>query len=100
MLSQERIARLDQIGFLWVSGRYAGGGLRRGEIPQYAREQWNRMFDKLKQFKQQHGHLKVPRRPKSKPYLWGWLSLQRSEWRHGRLSEERRRHLQALGVKP
>jgi hypothetical protein len=98
MLSQERIDRLDHIGFPWTSPRSSGGGPKRGEIPCYAAKQWDRMLAKLKQFKQRHGHLKVPSRNKTKPSLWQWLSLQRSQWRHGRLSEERRKRLQELGV--
>jgi hypothetical protein len=56
------------------------------------------MLSRLKEFKQRHGHLKIPWRTKTKPNLWGWLSLQRSQWKHGRLSAERRSRLSELGV--
>jgi hypothetical protein len=98
MLSQDRIDRLDQIGFPWTSGRYTGAGPKRGEIPPYCRKRWDSMFAKLKRFKREHGDLNVPWRDKTKPSLWGWFTTQRSHWRHGRLQEERRRRLEELGV--
>jgi hypothetical protein len=98
LLSQERIKRLDQVGFPWISPRYNGGGPKRGEVPPYAEKRWSSMFSKLERFKQQHGHLKIPWGKKTKPNLWGWLNLQRLQWRQGQLSQERRRRLKALGL--
>jgi hypothetical protein len=44
-ITPERIARLEGMGFEWD--------------PQ--RAQWNQMFEKLKQFKEEIGHCKVPK---------------------------------------
>jgi hypothetical protein len=98
LLSQERINRLDQSGFPWISSRCTGGGPKRGEVPPYAEKQWNSMFSRLKRFKRQYGHLNIPWRKKTKPNLRGWLNLQRLQWRQGRLRAERRRRLKQFGV--
>jgi hypothetical protein len=44
-ITPERIARLEGMGFEWD--------------PQ--RAQWNQMFEKLQQFKEEIGHCKVPK---------------------------------------
>lgn len=62
-ITPDRIARLESIGFEWD--------------PQ--RAQWNQMFDKLKQYKEETGDCKVPKGYTKDPELANWVRNQRLE---------------------
>ena len=88
---------LDRVGFCWTppQGPVKGPGGK-----------WHGHYNKLKQFKELHGHLDVPKDYPPDPKLYGWLKKQIScrhakmEDRHeGRLlTDERERLLEELGV--
>jgi len=78
-LSEERVARLEALGFEWDPVRAA----------------WEAMFQALVAFKGKQGHCNVPFRWRENPELGRWVSRQRS--RKGKLSEERLARLEALG---
>jgi len=80
-LSEDRIQRLDEIGFIWD--------------PQES--VWEEMFSALVDFKKTHGHCKVPKRWPENPKLGHWVVAQRQQKRKGLLSEERIRILNELG---
>ena len=82
-LSLTRRRRLEALGVIWD--------------PFDAR--WEEMFAALGQYKAQHGDSNVPQRWSENPRLGSWVSTQRKDYRAGRLREERRQRLEALGVK-
>jgi hypothetical protein len=77
ILSQERISRLDAIGFIWEPFGAA----------------WNEMYAEAVDFKKVHGHLNAPYKRK----LWGWLIHQREKRKRSALSQERINLLDAIG---
>eukprot|EP01118_Nematostelium_gracile_P019789 TRINITY_DN931_c0_g1_i1.p1 TRINITY_DN931_c0_g1~~TRINITY_DN931_c0_g1_i1.p1 ORF type:complete len:333 (+),score=94.14 TRINITY_DN931_c0_g1_i1:76-1074(+) len=81
-LSEEQVDALLDVGFVWNS---------RGN-----RNSWEDKFNKLKEFKEKNGHCKVPL--KLDRQLNSWVDAQRQANKQGRLSEERIKKLEGLGV--
>ncbi|GFH58467.1 hypothetical protein CTEN210_14943 [Chaetoceros tenuissimus] len=84
-LSQERIEKLDDIGFVW-SDDY----------------NWYDSFDVLKRYKEKHGHCKVPK--SYEPHQLGsWVQHQRSQYKNmlkglpTPLTKERIKLLESIG---
>ena len=80
-LSEDRIARLEGIGFVW----------------DVTEEAWEKNFLELKRFQEEHGHCKVPQRYPQNPQLASWVSNQRKDFKKGDLSEDRIARLEELG---
>jgi len=80
-LSEERVVRLEALGFEWDPFTAA----------------WEAMFQALVAFKGKQGHCNVPFRWSENPELGTWVSYQRQTFRKGKLSEERVARLEALG---
>jgi len=79
-LDEERVKRLDEIGFVWD-----------------AREQmWEECFAKLVAYKEEHGNCRVPARHANKQ-LATWVNSQRTNKRTGRLAKERFERLDEIG---
>jgi len=92
MLSAERIARLDEIGFEWTaSGRE---GLRHEE---WIERTWTVMLDKLAAFKERFGHCHVPAKWQENEKLGSWVLVQRKHYRKGVMAEARVMRLEATG---
>ena len=74
ILDLSRIKLLDALGVEWR------GDSRFGEI------QWMKNYQLLKEFKDQHGHFKIP---KNKEYrsLGDWLFYQRKKFKQGKLNQ-------------
>ncbi len=87
-LSQERIRRLDKIGFRWTKNHYRGPG---------AQGHWEAMFEALQDFHRQSGHFWVTEDPPSRPGLRRWALHQREYRRHGILRENRFQRLNEVG---
>ena len=81
-LSSDRIALLEDLGFIW----------------QPHREVWAQRLEELAAFKAANGHCDVPVVYLENPFLGRWLDKQRHEKKRGVLSEERTKQLVALGV--
>jgi len=81
LLSEDRIQRLDELGFVWE--------------PQEAF--WDEMFSSLVQFKNIHGHCFVPKRWRENPKLGRWIVNQRSLKKKLELSKDRIQRLDELG---
>eukprot|EP00978_Attheya_sp_CCMP212_P002082 scaffold4310_cov42-Attheya_sp.AAC.1 len=85
LLTPERVAELDSFGFVWASA---------------LEEQWNIMFTRLWQFKQQYGHCNVPKSFKgygdNDPHLGSWVFRQRRNTADS-LSLERKEKLDSIG---
>lgn len=87
-LSPERIAKLEEIGFVW----------RLKEQPYNPRTRWDDMYQKLKSYRVWHGDCNVPgRRYQPDPSLGIWVDSQRRKYRQGKLSPEQTEQLNELG---
>ena len=80
-LSDERVGKLEGLGFDWGSTR--GTQLT-----------WDERFDELVEYKNEHGDCRVPKRLKG---LNNWVYGQRKARKKGRLSGERVEKLESLG---
>jgi hypothetical protein len=99
ILSQDRIQRLDGIGFSWstrLDDNDASGSFQ--EHVKVADQLWELRFAELVRFRKQHGHCNVPKSDVRKRRLNRWLAWQRKNWRTGRLREDRKKRLQKLGL--
>ena len=81
-LSEERKDRLDALGVDW----------------DLLETQWEAMFQELVEYKKEHGHCNVPKGWKKNPQFGTWVGVQRKYHGKGKLSEERKDRLDALGV--
>ena len=81
-LSQDRIDRLDAIGFDWRN---------------LYEQKWDEQFEALVAFKKKYGHCDVPGGFKDDPALGSWVSEQRRMHRRGKLTDDRRERLKKLG---
>ncbi|WP_080126619.1 DEAD/DEAH box helicase [Chlamydia suis] len=80
-LSEDRIARLEELGFVW----------------DVTEEAWEKNFLELQRFREEHGHCKVPEGYPQNPQLASWVSNQRSDFKKGKLAEDRVARLEELG---
>jgi predicted helicase len=80
-LSQERISRLEEIGFVWNLLSAA----------------WNKMYGELCAYKERFGNCNVPAVWQDNPSLGTWCSNQRQDYRKGKLSSERIARLEEIG---
>jgi hypothetical protein len=80
-LSQERIQRLDDLGFVWNSNTAA----------------WEEMFAALVEYKNLHGDCNVPSRFISNPQLGQWVMIQRKAKRKNKINSNRLQRLEGLG---
>ncbi|GKY95090.1 hypothetical protein MPSEU_000473000 [Mayamaea pseudoterrestris] len=113
-LTEERIRRLESVGFEWRVKQ---------KMKRYYQRQWDVMFDRLLLFKKQTGHTCVPKRYPPDTKLGTWMHTQRIQWKKQvgkvdgassdsaddlnkrstdedmsfRLTDERRRRLEEIG---
>lgn len=86
-LSEDRVAKLNALGFSWRVN--AGAGLP-------SHEAWETMFNQLKQFHAKHGHARVPQKyPENRKLAW-WVSTQRHNRRNNKLEAEQIARLDGL----
>lgn len=81
-MNQERIRRLDQLGFIWEPSDAV----------------WEQMLEALREHKREKGHCKVSRNWPRSPHLAHWVLRQRQAKKNGTLTEERIRRLQEAGL--
>ncbi|KAG7358180.1 helicase domain protein [Nitzschia inconspicua] len=99
--SSKRAEKLDSIGFVWT--------LDAEDLFHQTRddETWNKTVYRLKEYKQQHGHVNVPHKYNDgqRPHLGTWVSHQRKNYREyqntnysvGLITKERIEILESLG---
>ena len=90
-LSADRIAKLDALGFAWVSSSYEevdGEGINRA---------WKTRYDELVQYKALRGDCKVPYNWSENPQLGRWVSQQRQQKKSGKLHLKREEMLNSIG---
>ncbi|KDU80239.1 restriction endonuclease family protein [Chlamydia muridarum] len=80
-LSEDRITRLEEIGFIWKVFEGA----------------WEENFLELQRFQEEHGHCRVPSRYPENPQLASWVHVQRRCFKAGKLSEDRITKLEEIG---
>lgn len=80
-LKEYRRKQMDAVGFPWEPVRY----------------QWEEKFARLRKFKACHGDTMVPAKWEKDRKLGSWVSYQRSMYKAGKLSDERRCRLEELG---
>lgn len=87
-LSDERIEKLQSIGFIWNTKL------------QPAREKWNKMYVQLEAYKQENGHTSVPKRggKKETTKLAAWIEHQQYLANTGKLAASNQAMLDLLGV--
>ena len=85
-LLEERVQKLDELGFVWAPPR----GPRRG-----TNSAWNERLDELAKYQAEHGHCNVPQ---SHGPLGKWVQHQRLNLKEGKLLEERVQKLDELGI--
>lgn len=78
----ERGKRLDEIGFVWRL---------------VERDAWERMLERLVEFKNVYGHCNVPQKDGVNKRLGKWVNTQRTHYKRGMLKTERQRQLEAVG---
>jgi hypothetical protein len=87
VLSRERIAQLDSVGFNWIGLRKTKS-LRKKQnrtneatsvdfLHNRAQKQWNESLDRLLEFKEEHGHWKIPLSYEKDTSLAKWVETQR-----------------------
>uniref|UniRef100_UPI0040560203 Helicase associated domain protein n=1 Tax=Candidatus Electronema sp. TaxID=2698783 RepID=UPI0040560203 len=87
-LLPEREKMLEEIGFNWTLVDL--GGVKPTEL-------WGLRYSQLIEFKQQHGHCKVPHNFSENPQLGKWVSKQRQQRKQNKLTLERERLLEEIG---
>lgn len=89
-LSDDRIAKLDAIGFVWEGTKYQIGEDGMSVA-------WKSRFDELLRYKQAHGNCDVPYDWEENNPLANWVSAQRRLKKSGELHPERVRLLEEIG---
>ncbi len=86
VLTPERIALLDSVGFVWKRGEKIYHGLT-----------WNDYLKKLKIFKKRFGHTRVRFRWKEDIHLANWVTIHRRYHKIGALKPDQIAQLDAIG---
>ncbi|GFH61991.1 hypothetical protein CTEN210_18467 [Chaetoceros tenuissimus] len=87
-MTQERVAKLETLGFSWV--------LR-------SKDTWNERFEELKEFKAQQGHFNVPNKYDANKALGNWVQMQRQQYKRlsnglkSTMTQERVEKLESIG---
>ncbi len=81
LLTQERISRLERLGFTW----------------DVINDTWESLYKELVSFKTASGHCNVPQFFPTKQKLGVWVAHQRDHYRQGKLLAERIDKLQKIG---
>jgi hypothetical protein len=80
-LTAERRQRLEEVGFVW-SAREGEKGNDAGRITRNSYDdQWDCMFEKLREYKEKYGDCLVPKRYKENPKLGTWVDTQRVQFK-------------------
>lgn len=80
-LTEDRIRRLDELGFVWDSDN----------------ARWEEMFAALIEFKRTHAHCNVPQKYPKNRQLSTWVAVQRQQYFKEKLSEDHRGRLEQIG---
>ena len=84
-LSNDRVRKLDRIGFIWSKKAMSD------------KELWEFRFQQLLDYRKEHGDCNVPTQNEENPQLGSWVGTQRAFRKNGRLSQIRQRRLDDIG---
>jgi hypothetical protein len=90
IMKDDRKQLLDDLGFVWKIDNYDTDTSLRAR-------QWEDMYKKMRDFKETHGHCKIPVHYKDDPRLGKWVRNQRAFEKSGELDETRFERLDVLG---
>jgi len=93
LLSAERIAKLDKLGFMWRGAMGRGGTVTDDGLSQ----PWRTRFADLLRYKEVHGNCDVPAKWKEDKKLSNWVSQQRQHHKRGSLQATRIKLLEEAG---
>ena len=92
LLAQERIQKLEKLGFVF------------DDVRAQRQSEWNACFQELKAYKADYGDCLVPTRFKDNPFLGKWVSTQRVQYKKfqedkksSNITEERIQMLEEIG---
>ena len=88
-LSKDRIAKLNELGFVWQ-----GKGI---PLSLPSKVDWATHYNELMEYKREYGNCNVPRGYKSNPRLGNWVNTQRKKYKSKLLSDDRIEQLNDLG---
>lgn len=91
-LSQDRVDRLNEIGFNWTSS----GNKGRKRVSKSNEQKWEARLNELIEYKSKHGHCNVNTGGKEGK-LGDWVHTQRGQYRDGNISQDRVDRLNAIG---
>jgi glycerol-3-phosphate cytidylyltransferase-like family protein len=92
----ERMKRLESIGLV--------DDIATGYEREDAKENWYDMYNQLLEFKQKHGHVKVPQRHSENPKLGNWVKHWRRKYREYKRTNGQKgdpvlmKHLESIGL--
>jgi superfamily II DNA or RNA helicase len=95
LLSAERIAKLDELGFKWGSAK--GGPRANWVMDDGTSEPWRKRFADLLRYKQIYGNCDVPAHWKEDRKLANWARMQRQKYNRGSLHATRVKLLEEAG---
>jgi len=110
-LSEERMSRLDDLGFSWRIHSNGGDAddeeVEREEVPRSrgrsksleadtSEEMWEESYNELVEYKKRFGHCRVPKKWEENPQLGSWVSHLRERKKAGKLDEEQVAELDRL----
>jgi predicted helicase len=81
ILSDDRIKRLEDISFVWELNELL----------------WEEKYEELKEYMKKHGNRNIPQHWPENKQLGKWVSHQRTNYRKGKLSEDRIKRLEDIG---
>lgn len=91
ILQEDRFVKLNSVGFVWrVIAKYERN------YPKFE-ELWNRRYQELVSFKERHGHTRIPGDYSGGKSLLHWVLKQRENYKIGKIREDRKRLLNAIG---
>jgi len=95
LLSQNRIKKLESIGFEWVLNLGTARERKSDESIDFE-SQWANRLAELAAYKEEFGNCRVPSAWSRNAQLANWVGVQRRRYKHGKLSPERTKSLEAL----
>jgi len=85
-LTDERVQKLDELGFNWIS--------KQRDPALATTSTWEHYLQQMLKYKEEHGHCNVKRRDGR---LGGWVHDQRQAYKKGKLTEEKILKLESIG---
>lgn len=97
VLTEERIARLEQMGFTWNRiGEFASTFTETATEVENYDDLWEKRFEQFANFAREHGHVKIL--SEHDDGLYKWVGRQRTKQQKGILKEDQFQRMDELGM--